>query len=201
MDSASDPRSLAAELHRIRGILNTQNFRFDLVLEKMRQGLCLFDASARLIVANRRYAELYGIAPESIQLGMELREIVDLRVAAGSLPRMTQVQYLEWRSGVATANKPADSVVGLCNGRVIHIHHEPLPDFGWVATHDDITDQRRAEDELRRRNLHFDAAIANMSQGLCMFDANERMIVCNLNYPTMFGICKARDQSARYPSA
>jgi hypothetical protein len=34
-----------------------------------------------------------------------------------------------------------------------------------------------------------------------MFDANERMIVCNLNYPTMFGICKARDQSARYPSA
>ncbi len=188
MDFDLNPRSLAAELQRIRGILNTQNIRFDLVLEKMRQGLCLFDGSARLIVANRRYAELYGIAPEAIQPGMELREIVDLRVAAGSLPRMTQAQYLQWRSGVAAANKPTDSVVELRNGRVIHIHHEPLPDFGWVATHDDITDQRRAEDELRRRNLRFDAAIANMSQGLCMFDANERMIVCNLNYPAMFGM-------------
>jgi PAS domain-containing protein len=72
MDFDLNPRSLAAELRRIRGILNTQNIRFDLVLEKMRQGLCLFDGSARLIVANRRYAELYGIAPESIQPGTSL---------------------------------------------------------------------------------------------------------------------------------
>jgi diguanylate cyclase (GGDEF)-like protein len=74
------------------------------------------------------------------------------------------------------------------NGRVIHIHHEPMPDNGWVATHEDITERRRSQDELHRRNLHFDAAIANMSQGLCMFSADERMIVCNLNYLTIFGM-------------
>ena len=154
----------------------------------MRQGLCFFDGSKRLIVANTRYAELYDIPPEAIRPGMALREIVDLRFIAGSVPEMTQAEYLEWREGVAAANQPTDSVIELRNGRIIHIHHEPLPDFGWVATHDDVTEQRRSEHELRRRNLHFDAAIANMSQGLCMFDANEQMIVCNLNYPTMFGM-------------
>ena len=51
------------EIHRLRSALRTQNIRFDLVLEKMRQGLCFFDGSKRLIVANARYAELYGIAP------------------------------------------------------------------------------------------------------------------------------------------
>jgi diguanylate cyclase (GGDEF)-like protein len=185
-----DPRrgSLAGELHALRDTLRTQSIRFDLVLEKMRQGLCFFDGSKRLVVANRRYAELYGIAPEAIRPGMELREIVDLRFAAGSVPAMTRAEYLEWREGVVGANQPNASVVELCNGRTIHIHHEPLPDGGWVATHDDITEQRHSEDELRRRNLRFDAAIANMSQGLCMFDAQERMIVCNLNYPTMFGL-------------
>jgi diguanylate cyclase (GGDEF)-like protein len=181
-------RSSLGELRRLRDALQEQNIRFDLVLEKMRQGLCFFDGSKRLIIANKRYAEIYGIAAEAIRPGMTLREIVDLRFVAGSVPEMTQAEYLEWRDGVAAANKPLDSIVGLRNGRIIHIHHEPLTDFGWVATHDDITEQRRSEGELRRRNLHFDAAIANMSQGLCMFDANERMIVCNLNYPLMFGL-------------
>ena len=185
---AANRRSVAEELRRLRDILRTQNARFDLVMEKMQQGLCLFDGAKRLIVANTRYAEIYGVAPEAILPGMALREIVDLRAAAGSLPNMTQEQYLAWRDGVAIANKPTDSVVALRNGRIVRIHHEPLPDLGWVATHDDITDQRLAEDELRRRNLHFDAAIANMSQGLCMFDVTERMIVCNLNYPAMFGM-------------
>jgi diguanylate cyclase (GGDEF)-like protein len=180
--------SSLGELRRLRNALREQNIRFDLVLEKMRQGLCFFDGSKRLIIANKRYAEIYGIAAGAIRPGMTLHEIVDLRFAAGSVPEMTQAEYLEWRDGVATANKPLDSVVELRNGKIIHIHHEPLTDFGWVATHDDITEQRRSEGELRRRNLHFDAAIANMSQGLCMFDANEQMIVCNLNYPLMFGL-------------
>jgi diguanylate cyclase (GGDEF)-like protein len=196
--SASDFRSrelgvarnqgLADEVHCLRDALAKQNIRFEIVLEKMRQGLCFFDGSKRLIVANTRFAELYGIAPEAIRPGMDLREVVDLRFAAGSVPEMTQAEYLAWRERVATANSPSDSVIELRNGRIIHIHHEPLPDLGWVATHDDVTEQRRSEDELRRRNLHFDAAIANMSQGLCMFDANEQMIVCNLNYPNMFGM-------------
>lgn len=185
-----DPRqrSLVSELRRLRDVLRTQNIRFDVVLEKMRQGLCFFDGSKRLVVANTRFAELYGIAPQAIRPGMEFREIVDLRFAAGSVPEMTPAEYLDWREGVITANKPSDAVVEMRNGRIIHIHHEPLPDLGWVATHDDVTEQRHSEDELRRRNLHFDAAIANMSQGLCMFDADERMIVCNRNYLAMFGL-------------
>src|ERR1700677_4592810 len=123
--------SLIEEIRRLRDALHEQNIRFEIVLEKMRQGLCFFDSSKRLIVANKPYAELYGISPEAIRPGMELREIVDLRVAAGSVPAMTAAAYLRWREGVAAENDPLDSVVELRNGRVIRIHHEPLPDHGW----------------------------------------------------------------------
>jgi diguanylate cyclase (GGDEF)-like protein len=181
-------RSLVDELETLRELLGTQSARFALVLEKMDQGLCFFDGSRRLILSNRRYAELYDIPPEAIRPGMELEEIVELRLAAGSVPDMSTAEYLRWRERVASGEAPLDSIVEMRNGRIIHIHHEPMPDTGWIATHEDITERRRSQDELHRRTLHFDAAIANMSQGLCMFSADERMIVCNLNYLMIFGM-------------
>ena len=33
------------------------------------------------------------------------------------------------------------------------------------------------ESELQRQNLRFDAAVNNMAQGLCMFDAAQRLVV------------------------
>jgi diguanylate cyclase (GGDEF)-like protein len=184
----SGRRSLVNELQYLRDSLQTQGARFELVLEKMVQGLCVFDGSRRLILSNRRYAEVYGIAPEAIRPGMELREIVELRFAAGSVPDMSPAEFLRWRERVASGDAPLDSIVETRNGRVIHIHHEPMPDKGWIATHEDITERRRSQDELHKRTLHFDAAIANMSQGLCMFGPDERMIVCNQNYLALFGL-------------
>lgn len=180
--------SRVGELERPCEKVRKLETRLSTIFDKLGQGVCLFDGSRRLVIANAQYAELYGIAPEAIRPGMLFREIVSLRIAAGSLPKSAQDEFLERSAHCVTANKPSDGDVELCNGRIIHIHHEPLPDNGWTATHVDVTEHRRAEDELRRRNLHFDAAIANMSQGLCMFDANERMIVCNQTYLNMFAM-------------
>ena len=31
------------------------------------------------------------------------------------------------------------TIVTLRDGRRIEIHHQPMPDGGWVATHEDVT--------------------------------------------------------------
>jgi signal transduction histidine kinase/AmiR/NasT family two-component response regulator len=80
---------------------------------------------------------------------MTLREVIDLRYAAGSFPAMSQEQYHAWRNEVAVVDAPTDSVIELMNGRVFEIHHRPMPDGGWVATHEDITHQRAAEEQNR----------------------------------------------------
>jgi diguanylate cyclase (GGDEF)-like protein len=46
----------------------------------------------------------------------------------------------------------------------------------------------RANDELITQNRLFDTALHNMSQGLCMFDANHRLIVSNRKLATMYGL-------------
>jgi len=44
--------------------------------------------------------------------------------------------------------------------------------------------------ELSRQNTLFNAALGNMSQGLCMFDKHQRLLVCNDRYIEMYGLPK-----------
>jgi diguanylate cyclase (GGDEF)-like protein len=42
--------------------------------------------------------------------------------------------------------------------------------------------------ELNTQNARFDAALNNMSHALCMMDAEQRLIVCNIRFLELFGI-------------
>ena len=113
----------------------------------MSQGLCFFGAH-RLIVANRRYSEIYNLAPGVIQPGMLLRDIIGLRTAAGSGPVMTADEYLERIDNFQAATTSTETVIELLDGRMIAIQHHPLPNSEWVSTHEDITERRRAEAQV-----------------------------------------------------
>jgi PAS domain S-box-containing protein len=128
--------------------------RFDVALNNINQGVCFFDGQRRLILANRRYAEIYGLSVESVRPGMTLREIVDLRFAAGSSPDMPFEEYLNSLDRTQVSREPNDCILTLKNGRVISIHHRPMPDQGWVATHEDITERRLAEERLAHIARH-----------------------------------------------
>jgi diguanylate cyclase (GGDEF)-like protein len=123
-------------------------------LDKIRQGLCVFDSEQRLLLFNRRYAEMYGLLPQDLWLGMTLRDVVDLRCGAGTGPDMTKEAYSAWRDRIQVSDRVLDTVVELRNGTVHEIHHEPTPDGGWVATFDDITERRRFEARIRHMAHH-----------------------------------------------
>ena len=134
--------------------LRMRNFQFDTAINNMSQGLCFFDAAQRLIVCNDRYIEMYNLPPDRVRPGTTLAEIVDLRFEAGSFPAMSREEYLHWRGKVAVSAVPTDSIVELRNGRTYKIRHRPMPDLGWVATHEDITEQRRSEVKIEYMAHH-----------------------------------------------
>jgi hypothetical protein len=51
------------ELEQTSGALQTQNLRFDAALNNMSHGLCMFDASGRLVVCNERYRQSMDLSP------------------------------------------------------------------------------------------------------------------------------------------
>ncbi|HMH60360.1 MAG TPA: EAL domain-containing protein [Bradyrhizobium sp.] len=134
--------------------LRIRNLQFDTAINNMSQGLCFFDAAHRLIVCNDRYIEMYDLPPDRVGPGTSLTEIVDMRFEAGSFPAMSRDEYLHWRDNVAISAKPTESIVELRNGRTFKIRHRPMPDFGWVATHEDITEQRRSEVKIEYMAHH-----------------------------------------------
>ena len=122
-----------------------RNMQFDLALNNMTEGFCFFDGQHRLIICNSRFIEMYGLKPDSVYPGIALRDLIRLRHEAGSFPAMTLEEYYASRNAVAVGNVPSDTEVELTNGKIFEIHHRPMPDGGWVATHEDITQRRRVE--------------------------------------------------------
>jgi len=134
--------------------LRVRNLQFDTAINNMSQGLCFFDAAHRLIVCNERYVDMYDLPRDRIGPGTPLTEIVDLRFEVGSFPAMSREEYLHWRTKVAISAEPTDSIVELRNGHTFKIRHRPMPDGGWVATHEDITEQRRSEVKIEYMAHH-----------------------------------------------
>jgi diguanylate cyclase (GGDEF)-like protein/PAS domain S-box-containing protein len=177
------------EREELHARLKVRNFQFDTAINNMSQGLCFFDADHKLIVCNERFIEMYDIPPGKVGPGTPLTEIVDLRFEAGSFPAMSREEYLRWRTNVAVSNEAKDSIVELMNGKTFKIRHRPMPDLGWVATHEDITEQRRAEVKIEHM-AHYDAltdlanrALLNerLEQALAHFHVDQMVAVHHLD--------------------
>ena len=189
-------------LQRREAELRAQNAQIDTAINNMSRGLCLFDAGQRILVANRRYAEMYDLSAEQVKPGTTLREILELRAAKGHFCGQSTEAYIAERLAVVAAGKTASATHRLPDGRVVAVGHYPTPDGGWVTTHDDITEReqlnarlaeqnallQRREDELEAQNMRFDAAMRYMSQGLCLFDADQRVVLANDRYAKIYGL-------------
>src|SRR5207237_480873 len=119
--------------------------------------------------------------------GASMLEVLSYLVGQGNYTNISPDELLE-----DVKKRLADSqhsVVRrtLGDGRIFAVRYRPMANGGWVSTFDDITERERIALETRQQNLLFDAAINNMSQGLCMFDAEQRLIVCNPQYVKIFG--------------
>ncbi len=160
--------------------LAEQSRRFDAALESMPAGLCLFDAQGRLAVWNRRYEELYGLSPGQLYEGISHRDIVELGVGLGRhLPGRTADEIYAERMAMVRGERPSTCHQQLADGRIVEIICRPAPQDGWIATYEDVTERLCVERHVKEQNVLFDAALAHMSHGLLMIDADERVVLVN----------------------
>jgi methyl-accepting chemotaxis protein len=134
-------------------------------IDYMTQGLCMWSPNAKLILRNETYLNMYGLAPELARPGSSLRNLIDHRVKVGSFAGSPD-QYVGNLLGDIAKGKIIN-VVREHDGRYIAIVNHPMPNGGWVATHEDVTARRQAdlqrismEGQIARRAMLEDAILA-----------------------------------------
>jgi diguanylate cyclase (GGDEF)-like protein/PAS domain S-box-containing protein len=192
--SLADRETMLAQKSRE---LEQANARLDTAISNMSQGLLLFDSSTRIVVCNRRYIEMYGLSPDVVRPGLRFRDLVAHRKDTGSFTGNID-EYCAKLMQALAQGQPAEFVAQTADGRSILIVNHPLPDGSWVATHEDVTERERllaaqieAKQLLSQQKLQLDAAINNMIQGLCMFDADGRVVLFNQRFADLKGILAA----------
>ncbi|KUM25889.1 histidine kinase [Mesorhizobium loti] len=157
--------------------LKAQVRLFETAIDNISQGVCFFDANERMILCNCRYAEIYRIALDRLQPGITLADIVELRLAAGTSP-MTGDAYLAFARSVNSNKNSTTWTTELKDGRTIQVMHRPMPDGGWIATHEDITELAASRVMVNER-VSLQALIDWIPDYLWVKDTESRFLVAN----------------------
>jgi diguanylate cyclase (GGDEF)-like protein/PAS domain S-box-containing protein len=180
---------LAVPLHSLIAFFNRifarRERQLDTVLSNISQGVCMFDSAMRLVVCNERYLRMYNLSAEVVKPGCTLRELIDHRKAGGLLnddPDEYYRKILAYNSQETTLSL----VVELADGRCVQVINQPLPDGGWVVTHEDITERRRAAEEARQAHARLRDAIDILPHGLVFLDHDGRYILWNQQYADIY---------------
>jgi diguanylate cyclase (GGDEF)-like protein len=129
--------------------------RLDTAINNMTQGLLLFDSSQRLVVCNQRYIEMFDVSTDVVKPGCTIRQLLEHRKANGTF----QGDVDEYCAGLLqrmAQGKVFQTILSSPDERSIQVLYRPLPDGGWVATLEDITERRRAEERITHL-AHYDA--------------------------------------------
>jgi signal transduction histidine kinase len=191
-----DTPALGVDLNtQFEMIAEKSRSRLTHALEVMADGFALYDSSDRLVLYNKKYVDYSPMASDIIMPGVAKEELLreSTRRGAFALNGRTQEEYVAWR--LERHRNPTEPVeVQQSDGRWILITEKRTDDGGIVGTRSDITELKLREIEMLRisqqlhaKNIHFDTALSNMVQGLCMFDNEQRLIVVNRRYLEIYG--------------
>jgi len=176
-------------------------FRFPLaaVFNNISQGVCLFDASTRIVACNASYIDLYGLSRDIVKPGCTLVELLRHRKEVGLLIEDPE-QHAQAILDSVKGGQVSTWLIETRSGRFIRAKNHPIAGGGWVTTHDDITDLQRAELaaeaarlEAERARSEAQAAHARLlsafdvvPEGLVLFDADDRLVMWNKSYAEVY---------------
>ncbi len=186
-------------------------------IEAMSDGFVMWDDEDRLITCNNRFRQLYAKSAAAIFPGAHFDDILRFGVENGQYPQAgadTEAFLEDIRSWHRATSGSIERL--LPDGRWLMISERRTTNGGIVGIRTDITELKKTLDELaianarvhetmgelkqqneallqrdnalRTQNVLFDAALNNMSQGLLMVGADQRVIVRNRRFTALMGL-------------
>jgi diguanylate cyclase (GGDEF)-like protein/PAS domain S-box-containing protein len=163
-EDVTDRQQLLEAHERSEKVVSEQKLQLDVALNNMTHGLCMFDAEGHIVLFNRRYSEMMGQTAEYLQ-GLSLLDLFKHRKATGKFRGDPD----EFFSGVMTSMRAGKTTVRemvRVDGITLRVVDQPMDGGGWVATYEDVTEQRRTERDRDRAKAFLDLVIDNVPSAI-----------------------------------
>jgi len=161
-----------------------------IAVSEMAPGLCVFDADRRVVLFNRRFVEITGIKSTLVRLGVSMRALFEQAAGAPSLSRSTVAERWNEIDGMLSHAQPFRLRRAVCAAGTVDFDFRPTTGRGWV-----LTCERHAEKAVRENSdqiERLDKVLQHVSYGLCVFDADRKLVLCNDRCFEIYGLDRAR---------
>ena len=175
-----------SSLRRTRRLQLRRNAFVSSAMNNLNQGVVMTDAQRRIIFCNDRYLEIYGLKRSDLWADMNGYELLALRRKRGVLVASDDEFYEK-------AASPNGLITELPDGRAILVKYFVLPNGGSVATHLDVSDQRKLSRQLASTKQFLETVLDNVPACVAAKNIEDgRYIFANSAYERFWGF--SRDQ-------
>jgi len=157
-------------------------------LDALNLGFAIFDQNLKLVANNRSFSELRGYPVELLQPGTDIIELCRFNAERGDYgPGDAEAQAMS-RIERVRERKPHELEYELADGRILNIRYSPIVNGGLVLSYDDVTERKRTQQEVARKEAELHLALENMPGALAYTDEELNIVFCNTRFMEMYPV-------------
>ncbi|MHA1528833.1 MAG: PAS-domain containing protein, partial [Alphaproteobacteria bacterium] len=158
--------------------------RFEEAIEAISSGFTLWDPEDRLVVCNSRFREYFPDLADMVAPGIPFRDLIRAGIERGLFPA-AEKNIDGFLDATVKRRARADGETReqhLAGGLWLQISDHRTKDGGLVSIYTDVTELKNSERDAQVARARFEDAIEAISSGFTLWDADDRLVVCNSRY-------------------
>ncbi|MFZ6751024.1 PAS-domain containing protein [Undibacterium sp. Ren11W] len=175
-----------SERKRIENATRMQSEQLQILLENFPGGVSLLDDNLRIVAWNQALLQMLDLPAELFSADPPLiLEVFKANIKRGEYSEFggqTEQETLAILMAIVQRKEPYLYERTRHDGAIIEVRGAPIAGGGFVTICTDVSAKRSIEKEYKRQSIFLKAVLANMPQGLSVFDEELRLQVWNQGF-------------------
>ena len=175
------------ERKRAEEELTEKEAQLRLAMDNMSSGMRLVDKDRCNVLFNSRYIELYDYPEGLLKVGESIRVENVYAANRGDFgPGDPEKLADEWLANSPELTRTLSWESRTADGRKLQVSTTPIPSGGVINMVSDITERKRAEEELEQKEAQLRLALDNMQGGMRLIDKDRNYVFFNQQYLDLY---------------
>jgi class 3 adenylate cyclase len=155
-------------------------------LDALSFGFAVLDKDLKLVTSNKAFRTLRGYPAALCKPGTEVIELYRFNAERGDYGAGNVEEQAKSRLDRVRKRRQHELEYELASGRILNIQYTPISHAGLLLSYADITERKRAQQELAKKEAQLRVAMDNMPGALAYTDEELNIVVCNDRFAEIY---------------